>query len=91
MNKTKLKNSLIFLTADPDEIDLVSNKDPSAPKPCPPTIEAFREMIDGYESLHAEIEAIQPYQVFSAFFQVDVRPFRQAAGKPSSRNVAMTK
>lgn len=64
---------------DPDEIELVANKDPSAPKPCPPTIEAFREMIDGYESLHVEIEAIQPYQVFSAFFQVDVRPFRQAA------------
>lgn len=57
---------------------MVANKDPSAPKPCPPTIDAFREMIDGYESLHAEIEAIQPYQVFSAFFQVDVRPFRQA-------------
>ena len=35
-------------------------------------------MIDGYESLHVEIEAIQPYQVFCAFFQVDVRPFRQS-------------
>lgn len=63
---------------DPDEIDLVQNKDPLAPKPCPPTIEAFREMIDGYEALHGEIEAIAPYQVFSSFFQVDVRPFRQA-------------
>lgn len=57
---------------------MVANKDPGSPKPCPPTIEAFREMIDGYESLHVEIEAIQPYQVFSAFFQVDVRPFRQS-------------
>lgn len=64
---------------DPDEIELVQNKDPQCPKPCPPTIDAFREMIDGYESLYAEIEAIQSYQVFSAFFQVDVRPFRQAA------------
>lgn len=63
---------------DPDEIELVANKDPLAPKQCPPTIEAFREMIDGYESLHGEIDAIQPFQVFSAFFQVDVRPFRQA-------------
>lgn len=36
-------------------------------------------MIDGYESLYTEIEAIQSFQVFSAFFQVDVRPFRQAA------------
>jgi dynein heavy chain, axonemal len=57
---------------------MVANKDPSSPKPCPPTIEAFREMIDGYESLHVEIEAIQPFQIFSSFFQVDVRPFRQA-------------
>lgn len=63
---------------DADEIDMISNKDPAAPKPTPPTIEAFREMIDGYESLHGEIEAIQPFQVFNAFFQVDVRPFRQA-------------
>lgn len=63
---------------DPDEIEMCNNNDPAAPKPTPPTIEAFREMIDGYESLHAEIEAIEPIQVFSAFFQVDVRPFRQA-------------
>lgn len=63
---------------DADEIDMISNKDPAAPKPTPPTIEAFREMIDGYESLHGEIEGIQPFQVFNAFFQVDVRPFRQA-------------
>lgn len=72
----------LFLTygriLDPEEIELVQNKDPLAPKHTPPTIEAFREMIDGYESLHSEIEAIQPYQVFCAFFQVDVRPFRQA-------------
>jgi len=63
---------------DPDETELIANKDPQAPKACPPTIEAFREMIDGYESLHVEIEAIAPYQIFSAFFQVDVRPFRQS-------------
>jgi dynein heavy chain, axonemal len=63
---------------DPDEIDMIANKDPQSPKPTPPTIEAFREMIDGYESLHTEIDQIQPVQVFNAFFQVDVRPFRQA-------------
>lgn len=63
---------------DQDEIDLIGSNDPMAPKPCPPTIEAFREMIDGYESLHTEIEAIQPVQVFNGFFQVDVKPFRQA-------------
>lgn len=63
---------------DPDEIEMVGNKDPQAPKQTPPTIEAFREMIDGYESLHTEIEAIPSVQVFNAWFQVDVRPFRQS-------------
>ncbi|KAM7360514.1 dynein heavy chain at 93AB isoform 2-T2 [Cochliomyia hominivorax] len=63
---------------DVDEIELIQMNDPSAPKPCPPTIEAFREQIDNYESLFNEIEDIAPFQVFSSWFQVDVRPFRQA-------------
>lgn len=63
---------------DADEIELIQMNDPSAPKPCPPTIEAFREQIDNYESLFNEIEDIAPFQVFSSWFQVDVRPFRQA-------------
>lgn len=63
---------------DLDEVDMVTMKDPAAPEPCQPTIEAFREQIDNYESLTQEIEDIQPYQVFNAWFQVDVRPFRQA-------------
>lgn len=66
LNDCETSVTLIPFSTDPDEIDLVGNKDPSAPKPCAPTIEAFREMIDGYESLHVEIEQIQPYQVFSA-------------------------
>lgn len=61
-----------------DEIELLQIKDPGAPDLCPPTIDAFREQIDNYESLYIEIEAIEQYQVFSAWFQVDVRPFRQA-------------
>lgn len=61
-----------------DEIELVTNSDPAAPQLCQPTIEAFREQIDNYESLFLEIEGIDPLQVFSAWFQVDVRPFRQA-------------
>ncbi|XP_023295612.2 dynein beta chain, ciliary isoform X2 [Lucilia cuprina] len=63
---------------DVDEIELIQMNDSSAPKPCPPTIEAFREQIDNYESLFNEIEDISPFQVFSSWFQVDVRPFRQA-------------
>uniref|UniRef100_A0A182IVR3 Dynein beta chain, ciliary n=4 Tax=Anopheles atroparvus TaxID=41427 RepID=A0A182IVR3_ANOAO len=61
-----------------DEIELIINKDPDAPKPCPPTIEAFREQIDHYESLYQEIEKIEPFQIFNSWFQVDVRPFRQS-------------
>lgn len=49
---------------------MISNKDPQSPKSQPPTIEAFREMIDGYESLHSEIEAIAPIQIFNSWFQV---------------------
>ncbi|XP_061390860.1 dynein beta chain, ciliary isoform X1 [Musca vetustissima] len=63
---------------DADEIELVMLNDAAAPKPSPPTIEAFREQIDNYESLYNEIEDIAPFQVFSSWFQVDVRPFRQA-------------
>lgn len=65
-----------FLEAD--ELDLITLKEPTAPQPCQPTIDAFREQIDNYESLYAEIEKIAPFQVFNAWFQVDVRPFRQS-------------
>lgn len=72
----------LFLTygrmLDPDEIELVTAKEPNAPEAKPPTIEAFRDQIDHYESLYNEIESIEPLQVFNAWFQVDVRPFRQA-------------
>lgn len=61
-----------------DELDLIATHDAAAPDSCAPTIEAFREQIDNYESLFAEIERIDPFQVFNAWFQVDVRPFRQS-------------
>lgn len=63
---------------EPDEIDLITNNDPSCPEKCQPTIEAFREQIDNYESLFQEIEQIESVQVFNSWFQVDVRPFRQS-------------
>lgn len=61
-----------------DEIDLIATHDPAAPEPAMPTIEGFREQIDNYESLYIEIEGIQTHQIFSSWFQVDVRPFRQS-------------
>lgn len=63
---------------EPDEMDFIAMKDPGAPVPCLPTIEAFREQIDNYESLFAEIEGIDAFQIFNSWFQVDVRPFRQS-------------
>lgn len=61
-----------------DELDLIAMRDPAAPQPSQPSIEAFREQIDNYESLYAEIEKISSFHVFNAWFQVDVRPFRQS-------------
>ncbi|XP_031616880.1 dynein beta chain, ciliary-like, partial [Contarinia nasturtii] len=61
-----------------DELDFIVMRDSNAPQPCQPSIEAFREQIENYESLYAEIEKIHPFQVFNTWFQVDVRPFRQS-------------
>jgi dynein heavy chain, axonemal len=55
---------------EPDELELVMNKDPEAPKLAPPSIEAFREQIDNYESLFQEIEKIKSFQIFNSWFQV---------------------
>ncbi|CAB3241075.1 unnamed protein product [Arctia plantaginis] len=74
----------IFLTygriLTPDEVDkLVSEeKDGTAPVPCAPKMEAFREQIDHYENLFMEIEDMASCKVFNNWFQVDIRPFRQA-------------
>lgn len=65
-----------FLEAD--ELELIALRDSAAPQPSQPTIEAFREQIDNYESLFTEVEKISAFQVFNAWFQVDVRPFRQS-------------
>lgn len=63
---------------DADELELIMTQDSGAPERIQPTIAAFREQIDNYESLYAEIERIEPFHVFSAWFQVDARPFRQS-------------
>lgn len=63
---------------DSEELDLIAMLDPAAPDKSTPTIEAFREQIDHYESLYVEIERIEAFHVFNGWFQVDVRPFRQS-------------
>ncbi|KAL0281201.1 UNVERIFIED_CONTAM: hypothetical protein PYX00_002260 [Menopon gallinae] len=61
-----------------EEYDLVTANDPLQPKPCPPKMEQFREQIDNYESLFYEIEELESFQIFNGWFQVDLRPFKQA-------------
>ncbi|KAJ8736094.1 hypothetical protein PYW08_006750 [Mythimna loreyi] len=77
----------IFLTygriLTPDEVDKLALEEKDrvegeAPVPCEPKMEGFREQIDHYENLFMEIEDMQPYKIFSNWFQVDIRPFRQA-------------
>ncbi|XP_028172090.1 dynein beta chain, ciliary-like [Ostrinia furnacalis] len=74
----------IFLTygriLQPEEIDRIGSedKDNPPPTPCPPKMEAFREQIDQYENLFMDIEEMDSYKVFNCWFQVDIRPFRQA-------------
>ncbi|XP_045488493.1 dynein beta chain, ciliary [Pieris rapae] len=64
----------------PDEIDKIGSedKDVQPPVPSPPKMEAFREQIDHYENLYMDIEDMESYKVFNSWFQVDIRPFRQA-------------
>nr|CAD7441492.1 unnamed protein product [Timema bartmani] len=61
-----------------DELDLMTLEDSTAPEPSPPKMEQFREQIDNYENLYLEIEEMEPIHVFNGWFQVDLRPFRQA-------------
>ncbi|KAF5277248.1 hypothetical protein FQR65_LT00356 [Abscondita terminalis] len=62
----------------PEEFDLVQLKDPCAPEPNPPKMENFREQIDNFEALYVEIEKMQTTQIFNSWFNIDVKPFKQA-------------
>lgn len=61
-----------------EEYELVQLNDPDAPKPCPPKMEAFREQIDNFETLFNEVESLKTEHIFSGWFKVDVKPFKQA-------------
>lgn len=61
-----------------EELELVAMKDAFAPKMSPPKMETFREQIDNFENLFSEVEHIQEKEIFSAWFQVDIKPFKQA-------------
>ncbi|XP_072155544.1 dynein beta chain, ciliary isoform X1 [Bemisia tabaci] len=61
-----------------EEMDLVNLGDSLAPKPVAPTMAQYKEQIDTFESLFAEVEELNSVQVFNSWFQVDIRPFKQA-------------
>lgn len=59
----------------PEEIDKIGcdDKDYIGPQSTPPKMEAFREQIDHYENLFMDIEEMEPYKIFSCWFQVNYR------------------
>ena len=74
-----LKQILVYgrqLTVE--ELELVTLKDAFAPKPTTPKMETFREQIDNFETLYTEVEHVQEREIFSSWFQVDIKPFKQA-------------
>nr|CAB3238531.1 dynein beta chain, ciliary-like [Phallusia mammillata] len=44
----------------------------------PPTLEQFRSQIDTYEVLYNEVSALPENKIFSSWFRVDLRPFKQS-------------
>ncbi|TMS10512.1 Dynein heavy chain 11, axonemal [Larimichthys crocea] len=42
----------------------------------PPTIDTFKEQIDYYEDLYAEISKIEGFRVFNGWFRVDIKFFK---------------
>ncbi|XP_047455882.1 dynein axonemal heavy chain 11 [Mugil cephalus] len=42
----------------------------------PPTIDGFKEQIDHYENLYAEISQLEDFKVFDGWFRVDIRLFK---------------
>lgn len=71
----------VFLTygriLTPEEVDRIGSEDKeisaTAPKPCPPKMDAFREQIDHFENLFMDIEEIDSYKIFNCWFQVCIR------------------
>nr|XP_029540762.1 LOW QUALITY PROTEIN: dynein heavy chain 9, axonemal [Oncorhynchus nerka] len=44
----------------------------------PPTLEQFREQVDGYERIHEEVQGLEPVCVFQGWMRVDGRAFKSA-------------
>ena len=59
----------------PEEIEQAG--DEGVPE-TPPTLSQFKQQVDTYEKVYAELEQVSSTAVFDKWFRVDVRPFRQA-------------
>ncbi|XP_051721899.1 dynein axonemal heavy chain 11 [Ctenopharyngodon idella] len=44
----------------------------------PPTTVQFKEQINHYEEVHAEVSRLEDWQVFDGWFRVDIRPFKMS-------------
>ncbi|KAL0984038.1 hypothetical protein UPYG_G00136240 [Umbra pygmaea] len=44
----------------------------------PPSLEQFREQVDGYERLHEEVQGLEPVCVFHGWMRLDGRPFKSS-------------
>ncbi|XP_058534261.1 dynein axonemal heavy chain 11 [Ochotona princeps] len=69
-----MKHFLLYgHTLSPEEMDAHANEE--IPEQ-PPTLEQFKEQIDIYESLHAQMSKFDDFRVFNSWFKVDMKPFK---------------
>ncbi|XP_049809049.1 dynein beta chain, ciliary [Schistocerca nitens] len=61
-----------------DELEMLASEEEQDPEGSPPTLDNFKEQIDTFENLYNEVEEISSTHTFHSWFQVDIRPFKQA-------------
>ncbi|XP_078510049.1 dynein axonemal heavy chain 17 isoform X2 [Lissotriton helveticus] len=57
--------------------EMESHVDEGLPRK-PPTLDQFKQQIELYEQLFEEVSSLENMKVFNTWFQVDIRPFKQA-------------
>jgi dynein heavy chain len=61
----------------PEEVEAWKEEHPDDPFPeTPPTLVQFKEQIDKYNAIKAEVDKIDDTAVFDQWYRVDLRPFR---------------
>nr|XP_051708760.1 dynein axonemal heavy chain 11 isoform X1 [Oryctolagus cuniculus] len=60
-------------TLSPEEVDTRAHEE--IPEQ-PPTLEQFKEQIDIYEALYAQMSKFDDFRVFNSWFKVDLKPFK---------------